>query len=968
MGPSPLCPADDEAQARNVTSRSDAPERSDDAVVGGARDVVGREVELMAIERWADALALGPSAMIIEGEAGIGKTTLWREAVAAVEQAGHVVIRCRLTAAESELPYVGLGDLFADVPDDVLAALPGPQRAALDVALLRTDEGAPLQRRAVAAAVLSTLVQWSRSRPVVVAIDDLQWFDVPSSRAIQFAVRRLVREPIGFVVASRTGAAPDRLELRSALPPRATAFLAVSALNVESLDLLLRAHLGTAFLAPVLGRIHETSGGNPYFALELGRALLDPDTSTSAAEPLAVPSTLDDLLGVRIRRLPIVVRQALLAVAALAHPTVDLVSRAVGCPGSRALEGAVTADVLAVQDESVHFTHPLLASVVYTQATSEERRHIHAQLAELVTDPDERARHLGLGVERPEAHVAAAIDAAASRAARRGATETAAVLMEQAARLTPAGDIATAARRRLDAADHHIAAGETLRARALLDQCLTNEGTAGSRARALHRMGTIFLLEGDFVSAATPLQGGLQIVGEDLVLRAAIERDISYALLQSGSPLAAVHHAQAELRAAEASHQSVLVAEALDHLCMATFLSGRGLDADLLTRAIELDDQVGPAPPLDHPGPGTGRFPLAMTLKWTDRFDAARELFRSLYDEHSAQGDEAALAVVLFHLGELECWAGDWPAALQLADRCEELGARTAQNGIQRRAITLHAMVDAYCGDADIACAEARSSLEQCEAASDALGTIRSLKSLGLVKLSLEQYEPAVEYLSRGVELEGAAGYEPSALRLVPDAVEALVGVGRVDDANKLVDRLSASAGGDVPWARATCARSRGIVEAASGEVDAGRVSLKQSLDEHAHLPQPFERARTLLVAGTIERRARQKRAAREALDEARQLFAALGAQRWVNRATAELARIGGRPPRSRDLSASELRVAELVAEGRTNREIAAAMFVSDKTVEAHLTHIYRKVGVETRRQLSNWLRADKPKWLTKAE
>jgi DNA-binding CsgD family transcriptional regulator len=927
-----------------------------------APDVLGRDDELAAIARWVEGFGSEPSAIVLDGDAGIGKTTLWREAVATVRHAGHAVVECRPTAAEFALPFVGLGDLFGDVPAVVLDQLPAPQRAALDVALLKAaDEGVPLQRRAVAAAVLSTLVIWSRLTPIVVAIDDLQWLDVPSLRALQFAARRLGREPIGFITASRTGAGPpDRLDLRSALDAGAVMSLDVTPLGSHALDLLLRARLGTAFLAPVLRRIEETSGGNPFFALELGRALLDPRTSTSAAEPLAVPSTLSDLLGVRLARLPSSVRHVLLAASALGHPTVQVVTQAVEHAGTKQLERAAGAGVITLREGVVRFAHPLLASAVYSDASSDERSAVHARLAALVADPDERARHLALGTDQPDEAVAAAIESAASRAARRGATETAAVLMEHAARLTPRTNAVALERRRLDAADHHIAAGETPHARAMLEQALATAATVRSRARALHRSGVVLMLEGQFAAAEPPLREAIDLVGDDLALRAAIERDIAYSLLQAGRPSDAAHHARSEMDAAEASQDVVLIAEALDHVCMATFLAGEGLDRELLARAVALDDQVGPAPALEHPGPGTGRFPLAMTLKWVDRFDGARELFRFLYEEHAAQGDEAALAVVLFHLGELECWSGNCGAAAHLARQCDELGARTSRAGNRRRALTLLAMVDAYCGDAGTARSEAVASLEQCEAADDALGVIRSLKALGVLELSLEQYERAAERLRRAAELERTAGYHPSVLRLLPDAIEAMVAVGRCDEATDVLRRLEgAASAAELPWVRATGARCRGVIEADRGDLSSARVSLQRAVGEHARLAQPFERARTLLVAGTVERRARQKRAARDALEEARRVFSTLGAPRWANRASNELGRIGGRPARSPELSASERRVAELAAEGHTNREIASAMFLSEKTVEAHLTHVYRKTGVTSRRQLVGWLRDD---------
>ena len=925
----------------------------------GAGRVVGRESELATIVRWVDALPTGPSALVIEGEAGIGKTTLWQEALLAARAASCVVLSCRPTEAESALPYAGLTDLFSDVPDEVLADLPAPQRQALDVALLRVDDGGPMPRRALGTALVNILVRWSQSTSMVVAIDDLQWLDQSSVRALQFAVRRIHRLPVGLLVASRTaGAAVDQLDL-SAVVGDAVTRLTVAPLDVPSLDHVLRAHLHTAFLMPVLRRIAETSAGNPFFAIELGRAALDPEVSTSAAEPLAAPSTVTELLGSRLARLPNTVRQALLAAAALAHPTVDMVTQVVGYAGSKRLSRAVAVGAVALQDGSVRFTHPLLASVVYSQASPEERRGLHHRLAEVVDDPDERARHLALGADRPDRGVSAAVAAAGSRAARRGAPERAAALMEEAARLTPPSDSAALATRRLDAVDYHVAAGETHRARELVEEQL-DAFEPTSRARALHRMGTLLLADGKFAEAEDPLGKAAICVGDDLALRGAIERDLAYALLQSGRLAPAMAHAEAQLETAEASRDPVLIAEALDHFCMARFVCGHGIDSELLARALRLGDLVGPAPALQHPGPGTGRFPLAMTLKWIDRFDTAGDLLRSLCEEHSAKGDEFGLAMVLFHLGELECWAGNWDAAAELASNARQLGERTHQAGILRRALTLHAMVGAYRGDPGETRSEALANLEQCERAGDALGVIRNLKSLGVLELSLERHEQAAEHLLRAVELEASVGYAPSVLRVVPDAVEALLATSQLQPALELIDRIATTADdAALPWAAATSARCQAIAHAATADVIGARELVAESLKQHERLPQPFERARTLLVKGRVERRAKQKRLAREALEEARAVFDSLGAERWSEQASRELARIGGRPPPPRTLTEGERRIAELVAEGATNREIAAAMFLSVKTVEAHLTHIYRKLHMTSRRELAAWARPD---------
>jgi DNA-binding CsgD family transcriptional regulator/tetratricopeptide (TPR) repeat protein len=908
------------------------------------------------VARWLEALPTGPSALVIEGEAGIGKTTLWHEALLAARAASCAVLSCRPTEAESALPYAGLSDLFADVPDEVLAELPPPPRRALDVALLRVEDGDPLQRRALAAAVLNILLTWSQSTSMVVAIDDLPWLDQPSVRALHFAMRRIRRGPVGLVVTTRpAGTAVHQLDLSSAVDDAVTR-VTVAPLDMGSLDLLLRSHLRTAFLMPVLRRIQETSRGNPFFAIELGRAALDPEVSTSAAEPLAAPSTLTELLGIRLARLPSAVRQVLLAIAGLAHPTVELVAQAAGDVGLKRLGRAVAADVVVLQAGRVRFSHPLLASIVYSQASPEERRLLHRRLAELVDDPDERARHLALGADRPDREVSATVATAGARAARRGAPERAAALMEEAARLTPTGDSVALATRRLDAADYHVAAGETRRARALVEQQLDADEPT-SHPRALHRLGTVLLFDGNYTDAEHPLRRAARCVGHDHALRSAIERDLTYVLLQSGRLAPAMAHAEAQLSAAEASHDAVLIAEALDHLCMAKFVCGHGVDSELLDRAIRLDDHVGPAPTLQHPGPGTGRFPLAMTLKWIDQFDAARALMRSLYDEHSEQGDEFGLAMVVFHLGELECWAGNWDAAAQLALHARRLGESTNQGGLVRRALTLDAMVGACCGDPGEARSTALTSLEQCEQARDALGVVRNLKSLGVLELSLERHAEAAEHLQRAVEIEADVGYAPSVLRVVPDAVEALLATDRLEQALPLIDRIAATADDEaLPWAAATSARCRGIAHAATSDFARAGELLAEALQEHERLPQPFERARTLLVKGMVERRAKQKRSARDSLEEACRVFDSLGAQRWSVRARREVARTGGRPPAPRALTDGEKRIAELAAAGATNREIATMMFVSEKTVEAHLTHIYRKLGLSSRRELRTWV------------
>ena len=924
------------------------------------RGTIGRAFELESIARFVAIVPDGACALVFEGEAGIGKTTLLEEAVTAARRASFTVMCSRPVQAEAGLPYAGLADLFAEVSDEIISELPGPQSNALKIALLRTEPAGPLQQRAVGASVLSVLRVEARSRPVVIAVDDVQWLDMPSRRVLQFAVRRLAASAVGLLLARRAGGAvEDPLELGAALPAERLERVTVGPLDLQALDRLLRKRLRATVAGPALRRIERTSAGNPFFAIELGRTLLDADATPAVGQPLRPPRSLSDLLGARIGRLPRSARDALLVASALSRPTVDLVRRASARPDTavEALGRAEEASLIVVTDGAVRFAHPLLASVVYSGASPPELRRLHKRLAGLVAGTEERARHLGLSATGPDPAVAAALDHAAGCAAARGAPDAAAALLEQATRLTPSRATQDVLRRRIDAGDQHVASGDTARARVLLEDVSSAAEAGTTRARALHRLARVRVLEGAFTEAPPLLRQALEEVEDDRALRAAIERDMTLALAQVGKPSEALAHARAGLLAAEACGQEIPLAEALDHLCMTEFLVHGRVHTGLLDRAFAVDQRVGPAPLLEHPGMTTGRFPLALTLKWMDRFAAARDLLRSVYREHSDHGDEGSLAPVVFVLGELECWAGDWDTARRLADEGHELASRTGQAVAERMALTLDAMLQARRGDVDAARFSATAGLALSEAAGDRRYVIRNLGALGVLELSLGKPADAVEPLERALELETGAGYDPAVLRIRPDVVEALVGLGRVDEARRVTDQLEARRSGG-PWTRATAARCRGLVAGAGGDLALAHIALDRALREHERLPQPFELARTLLAMGNLQRRTKHKRAARESLERARTIFHELGARPWVDRTRAELGRIGGRAASRFELTPTEERVAELVADGLTNREIAGSLFMSVKTVEANLTRIFRKADVHSRRQLARWMRA----------
>jgi DNA-binding CsgD family transcriptional regulator len=729
----------------------------------------------------------------------------------------------------------------------------------------------------------------------------------------------------------------------------------VGPLELAPLDALLCARLRTAFLGPTLRRIHETSGGNPLFAIEIARSLLDPEASIVPGQRIPAPSTLPELLAARLARISPTTRCALLAASALARPTVDLVLAATAGDDVTAAVLALAADaeVIAIQGRTIRFTHPLLASVVYAEATAAERRSLHRRLADLVVDPEEQARHLGLSAERPDAEIAGTLERAARHAASRGAPEAAAALFEQAVVLTPPGARDEVLRRKLDAADQHIAAGAVSQARALLDDVSSTADAGPTRARALHRCARVSALVSDFLTVPQVLRRALEEVGDDHALRAAIERDLVWSLAQVGVVAELVPHAVAAVDAAQASGHPLLIAETLAHLCVARCFAGDDFERDLVDRAMRFYDEARNAPPADHPAIASGRLTLAVTLKWTDNFEEARSMLAALRSEHIEHGDEAALSPVLLHLGELECWSGDWQTAAVLAAECRELAVRGDQAVAKLRAMTLDSMVACSRGSAD-AIAISEAALAVADAAGDWPAVIRILKAVGVHELSIGDVDAAVAHLVRGVTIEKSSGYDHRTVRIVPDAVEALIAAERTQEAVPLVYELErAGARSCRPWAQATGARCRGLLYAAEGQLAAAITSMEFAMREHDRLERPFERARTLLVLGITQRRLRQQRAARESLREAHQIFEALGAARWCERTVVELDRIGGRASTPHSLTPTEEQIAKLAADGRTNGEVAAALFISVKTVEANLTRIYRKLGVSSRRQLA---------------
>jgi DNA-binding CsgD family transcriptional regulator len=401
-----------------------------------------------------------------------------------------------------------------------------------------------------------------------------------------------------------------------------------------------------------------------------------------------------------------------------------------------------------------------------------------------------------------------------------------------------------------------------------------------------------------------------------------------------------------------------VMAEAFTAYPFVEFLLGRGVDQELLDRGISLEGHME-GEFKSHVLRAS--FVVAQLLKFTDRLDEARRTFTELLGDAAVHGAESPIPQIRYHLAELECRAGNWDAAMEHARESRAAAQRIRMGAMSSEGHFAVGLVEAHLGRADPARLAALEGQRVAEAAGEILLLIPNLSVLGFLELSLGRPAEAHAYLSRAVELGQAMGVrEPAYFRVVPDEVEALVALGRLDQAEALL-APSEEAGKDLgrAWTIATGARCRALVLAARGDLQGASAAADEAVREHDRLPLPFELGRALLVRGAVERRAKRKREARDTLTKALEVFDGLGAALWADKTRAELARIGGRAPSSLDLTATEDRVAALVAAGSTNREVADALFVSIHTVEANLKRIYRKLGVRSRTELASKFQSD---------
>ena len=904
------------------------------------RPAVGRDSELQAV----DALLHVSGAvrcLVLAGDPGIGKTTVWEAGCSLAREREFRVLTARPSEAETGLLFAGLADLMENVPPEAVAAVPAPQRRALDVATCRADpdERAP-EPLATSAGLLSLLSATASDAPLLVAIDDAQWVDRASAEALRFAARRLVHRsagPIRFLLCRR----PGRTELEEVF--RAAGALEVrtlSPLSIGAVRWLLVRQLGTLPPRRVLRQIYDAAQGNPLFALELARLVLERGLPEPGAE-LPIPASAEDIFGPRVSALPSPLRSAVLATALSASITRPELARVVS---PQVVDEAVSGGLLVAERAGVRLSHPLLGAAARQLSTAAERRELHASIAMAVADPVLQARHRAEASAGPDPALASTLAAASTAALARGAAADAEQLAATALRLTPP-DSPDYPARLLSLAGCYLGMGDLVRAAELLGPRLPDLPAGPIRARAHVMLGEASAVRDELGQ----LEQALAEASEDAELRA-------YALARQAQVLAVslVEHVDTAETAAGAAVRMAAGAgpelrlRTLSALAWARILRGHEIE-DLRRAAPALPDRVSVhGASLEHP--------VAVRLAFRGEMAGARTLLERLRNLTDEFGDARGNLAATIQLCELELRAGDVQRAGILLGDLEEWSALEEMRTVCSR---LHAMLAAVAGLPDEAIRYAAAPRAG-ESAGLRWEWLESTRAAGIAALLQGEPQHAAELLAAvWAHTEHERVEEPGAFPVAGDLAEALVQAGEHERAEAVTARLSLLATRQHhPWGSVTAARCRAVIRLAGDYDQQAADELADAAAGYEHLGLRFDQARALLVLGHEQRRANKRGAARETLARAQHVFDVLGCSGWSARVAEELGRVSGRRAADDELTASELRVVELAARGLSNKEIAARLHVTVYTVEAHLSHAYAKLGVRSRAQLAARLAA----------
>lgn len=893
--------------------------------------LVGREDERAEIDALLEDARRGRSRVLVyTGAAGIGKSALLE--YAREQAAGMRVLEVAGTESESDLPFGALHALLRPVLDSI-GALPARQREALSAALALSGGGEP-DRLAASAGMLTLLADVADAQPLLLILDDAHWLDGESAAAFGFLARRVAGEELALLAAVRDG--ETSTFVHESLPNRKLAPLS----EAESVELL-RVYHGDLVTPEAARAVAAIVGGNPLALLELPQTLTSEQLAGLAPleEPLPLAERIETAFLRRAAQLPDAARRALLVAAAGSDLPVSAIRGAAAALGTGELAEAESAGLVRVGEGAVRFAHPLLRSAVYQAAPPPERRRVHRALAdELDREPDLQAWQLAAAAEEPDEEIAAALEAAADRAVLRGGHAARARALERAAELSP--DPAARARRLADAAMAAFWSGETARAVALCERTLPLVDDPLVRADLVHAFAQAAgWLE--HVPALPDLESEASLV-EDLDADRACKLLITYATHLSSRleypPLVGVasrlEGLVEQLGPWWRPRARVIIADT-------RMVTGDTLAADELYDELVASDPIAAA--------------TTASLVYLEHYDDAQRVLAEALEHGRSEGNVIRVAYSQTVLALLELALGRLARARAHASDGLELAEGAGVGYFAGLNLLTLATIDAVQGRGK----SCRDRVAQAAAKAPDRGfddlRLKGRLTIGLLESSHGRYENVLaelEPVHDRIQRSGLA--EPSPFPYQPDLVEAYAKLGRLDDAVGVLDRFEGQAEkANRKWALAAAARCRGLL-AEPTDLDA---VFERALKRHDDVPSRFELARTELVYGERLRRANRRRDARPHLRTALEIFDELGAEPWSERAHSEFRATGEHVPRRRpddreQLTPQELQIATLVAQGLTNREIGAQIFLSPKTVEYHLTRVYRKLDLHSRAEL----------------
>jgi DNA-binding CsgD family transcriptional regulator len=891
--------------------------------------LVGRERECAVIDRLLAGAKTGTAgALVVRGEPGIGKSALLGYAS---QRAGPMrVLHADGVQAESDLAFAGLHELLRPVLS-CLGNIPEIQSQALAGAL-GLAPSSHADRLLISAAVLGLLAAAAEDHPTLCVVDDAQWLDQPSADALVFTARRLRAERLAILFGAREGE-PSRFEAAG------VADLTLRGLDQESAVTVLssRAQRGTS---SVRDRLLAEAAGNPLALLELAESLSEEQLAGLLPLPDAIPLTprLEGVFRQRIGRLPEQAQTALLIAAADNTGDAPAVLRAAA--GLRlppdALDPAQQAALIRVAGGTITFRHPLVRSALYQAATLSQRQRVHAALAGALTgeeNTDRRVWHQAMAALTGDEEVAAALEASARRAQLRAGHASAVTAFLRAAELST--DAARRVQRIAAAAAAAWAAGQPNRARELAGRALP-QATGQTRAQLLHLSGLIEFYAGNLREAFTMLVDAADACTDpSLTIQMLIQ---AAAAAASGGDLAAVAElSQRATRVPAVDEQDrfkIAVLSGLARFYMGDRAQGQALIIDALNSADTITDPY--------------------VLLWTDAAAIVAKgtglpYVNRAVDIARQNGLLSFLPPALRQQARELFWASQFDQAYAAAQEGYRLSIDVGY-GAPWHLINMAAVEAAWGRDQD-----ARRHVDEALALGAWQGSwFQALSewTLGMIEVTAGRPNEAADRLL-GLTVPGRSDVNPGiALEATPDAIEAAMRAGRRAEAAQRLETLRELVTAAPTGVRlALLARCEALL--ATRDPDE---AFAEALAAAPALP-PVQHARTELLYGEWLRRERRRTDARGHLRAALELFRTLGAVPWAERAEAEL-RASGETVRKRDPSAveqltpQELQVAGLVTGGLTNKEIAAQLFLSPRTVDYHLRKVFTKLGIVSRAEL----------------